>query len=98
MRDFLSQKGVDFEERDFFKETFSTAEIRGLAGGSSISQLFSWRSPSVKTMGLEGRKLSEDELVGLMIQEPRLIRRPLVRIGERLIIGANWKELEEVLR
>jgi hypothetical protein len=29
-----------------------------------------------------------------MLEEPYLIRRPLVRVGDRLIIGANGTKLE----
>ena len=72
-------------------------ELRQLLGSRAPSELFSWRSPSVKAMGLAGKQLQEDQLIDLMMKEPRLIRRPLVQVGERLIIGANWKELEEAL-
>ena len=98
MREFLSRRSIDFEERDFFQRPFSTQEIRELLSGRSPSELFSWRSPRIKAMGLQGRELSEDELLDLMVKEPRLIRRPLIKAGERLIIGADWKELKEVLK
>jgi len=32
-----------------------------------------------------------------MLEEPRLIRRPMVRIGEELIIGGDLKALEAAL-
>lgn len=98
MREFLSQEGVDFTERDFFQQPFSTHEIRELLGDCSPSELFSWRSPSLKAMGLQGKELSENKLLDLMVKEPRLIRRPLVKTGDQLIVGANWKELKEVLK
>lgn len=94
----LLQKGLELEERDFFKEPFTEDEIRGLASeAGSISQLFAWRSPSLKQKGLAGRELSEAEMVALMVQEPRLVRRPLVRIGGCLLVGANLKAVEAAL-
>ena len=63
----LLQKGLELEERDFFKEPFTEDEIRGLASeAGSISQLFAWRSPSLKQKGLAGRELSEAEMVALI--------------------------------
>ena len=85
------------EERDFFKEPLSEAEIRGLAKGQAISDIFAWRSPSFKALGLDAGALSDDELVRLMLQEPRLIRRPMVQIGNELVIGASRNSLEKAL-
>ena len=93
----LSQKGVAIEERDFFKDPFSEAELRGLLKGHAVSDMFAWRSPSFKRLGLEASNLNDDELVRLMLQEPRLIRRPLIQIGDELIVGTNTKVLERAL-
>ena len=93
----LLQNGVKLEERDFFKDPFTEQEIRDLAEGVGVPQLFAWRSPSLKQMGLAGQELSDDKMVELMLQEPRLVRRPLVRIANRLLIGANIKAVEAAL-
>jgi arsenate reductase-like glutaredoxin family protein len=94
----LSQRGVEFEERDFFKYPLSEGELRGLAKLKPLSELFSWRSPSFKAMGLEERSLSPDDLIRLMAQEPRLIRRPLVKVDDQLIVGSDWKAVEAALQ
>ena len=84
-------------ERDFFKDPLSEAEIRGLSKGRPLSEMFAWRSPSFKALGLEAGALTDDDLIRLMLQEPRLIRRPLVQIGDRLVVGGSEKELAAVL-
>ena len=93
----LLQNGIELEERDFFKDGFTEAEIRGLAEGVGLSQLFAHRSPSLKQMGLAGQELSEEQMLDLMLKEPRLVRRPLVRLGDRLLVGANIKAVEAAL-
>ncbi|MQF69101.1 hypothetical protein FIM12_02020 [SAR202 cluster bacterium AD-804-J14_MRT_500m] len=45
-------------------------------------------------MGLDQGALSDDDLVRLMIDEPRLIRRPIVKIDDRLMIGASPKSMD----
>ena len=92
----LSQKGVDIEDRDFFKDPFSEAEIRGLAKWRALSDIFSWRSPSFKALGLDAGSLGDDELVRLMLEQPRLIRRPMVKVGDELVIGTGKGWLERV--
>lgn len=59
--------------------------------------MFNARSPSVKSMGLEPTRLSNDELIDLMLQEPRLIRRPVVHIDDKVYFGADIKALEKLL-
>ena len=85
------------EERDFFKEPFTQEEIHELASDVGTAQMFARRSPSLKKMGLADQDLSDEQMVSLMLQEPRLVRRPLVRIGGRLLVGANLKAVEAAL-
>jgi arsenate reductase len=85
---------VSFEERDFFKEPFSEAELRELTKKARLSDLFSWKSPSFKAMGLEQDKLSADDMIRLMLKEPRLIRRPIVEADGKLVIGGRQEEVE----
>ena len=94
----LLQKGLELEERDYFKQPFTEGEIRELAASVGLSQLFARRSPSLAKLGLAGRELSETEMLALMLKEPRLIRRPLVRLGGRLLVGASPKAVEAALQ
>jgi arsenate reductase-like glutaredoxin family protein len=93
----LLQKGKVLEERDFFKDRFTEDEIRGLAAIVGLSDMFAWRSPSIKQMGLAGQQIAEDQMLKLMLQEPRLVRRPLIKLGDRLLVGGNIKAIEAAL-
>ena len=95
MRAWLHEKGVDVEERDFFQQRFSEDELRDLLQGHGLRQVFSWNSPSFKALGLAPDGLNDETLLQLMLQEPRLIRRPLVKVGDRLIIGGSQEALDE---
>ena len=88
---------MELEERDFFKEPFTQQEIQELASDVGTAQIFARRSPSLKQLGLADQDLSDEQMVSLMLQEPRLVRRPLVRIGGRLLVGANIKAVEAAL-
>jgi arsenate reductase-like glutaredoxin family protein len=59
--------------------------------------MFNFRSPSFKSMGLDGEKIGSDKLIELMLKEPRLVRRPVVRIGNEVHFGAASKRLAEIL-
>jgi arsenate reductase-like glutaredoxin family protein len=88
---------VHFEERDFFEDRFSKQGLIDLLGKESPSKLFSWRSPSFKKLGLKQDSISEDKLISLMIEEPRLIRRPIIIIGKNLVDGRDKTILSTLL-
>ncbi len=84
-------------DRDFFKNPFSHAEIEDLLQGRPASEMFNFRSPSFKTLGAERDKLTNKELIEHMLKEPRLIRRPVVRIGTDVYFGADSKFLATII-
>jgi len=89
---------VDINERDFFREPFSREEIKTLLQGKSASEMFSFKSPSFRVLGLDRSKLKDSDLIDWMLKEPRLIRRPVVRIGKRVYFGADVKVLSDVIK
>ena len=91
-------QNVTFNERDFFKVPFTTAEIDELLGGKPASEMFSFKSPSFKKLGLDAAGLDNEKLIELMLKEPRLVRRPVVRIGNEVYFGADSKKLESMLK
>ena len=95
MKASLSQDGVELNERDFFKDGFTEAELRELLGETAPADVFSWRSPSARKLGLDRETVSSDELISLMIGEPRLIRRPLIRVDGRLVVGTDKRAMAE---
>lgn len=84
-------------ERDFFKNPFNRAEVGELLQGKQASEMFNFRSPSFRQLGLERDKLSDNELVDLMLKESRLVRRPVVRIGDVVHFGADKSVLEGLI-
>jgi arsenate reductase-like glutaredoxin family protein len=59
--------------------------------------LFSWKSPQAKLRGITPGSRSDEELLALMAEEPRLIRRPIVRVGDELVIGADTARIRALL-
>ena len=96
MRASLSQQGVELEERDFFQDGLSERELRGLLGDRPAADFFSWNSPSFRRLGLDRDDLDDDRLIGLMLEEPRLIRRPLIAAGGELVVGTDKAAMERL--
>ncbi len=91
------QEGVELEERDFFADPLSDQELRDLIGNSPARQIFSWNSPSFKKLGVTRESLDDDRLIQLMLDEPRLIRRPLVQVGGEVFAGTDKQAMARAL-
>jgi len=88
---------VEINERDFFKDAFTRAEIEDLLQGKPASEMFNFRSPSFKKLGLDRNTLSDNELIDLMLKEPRLVRRPVVRVEDKVYFSADKSVLEGLI-
>ena len=91
------QHGLEVTDRDFFKDTLSESEIRDLASMVGTENIFARRSPSLKKIGLSDKELSDDEMINLMLQEPKLVRRPLFKVGNKLMVGGGSSSLESAI-
>jgi arsenate reductase-like glutaredoxin family protein len=69
-----------------------------LLQGKPASEMFNFKSPSFKKLGLERDKLIDKELIDLMVKEPRLVRRPVVRIDGKVYFSADRSVLEGLIR
>jgi len=88
---------VPFRERDIFKQRLSREELLALLGPRSPGEVFSWKSVRARKAGWSPGSLSEDEMVRLIIEDPTLVRRPLVRVDDELIVGFDRQRLEALL-
>jgi Spx/MgsR family transcriptional regulator len=96
-KQFLLSNGVHYAERDMFKHPLDERELRALAKQRPISELFSFRSPSVKALGLADKPLSDEEMLAWMLREPRLIRRPLLVREPDVVVGFDEERLRALL-
>ena len=87
----LKEAGVAFTRRDYFKERFTRAELEVVLNRAGVTahEILSTRSTPYEALELEGKVLSEGELLDLMVEHPQLLRRPLVIRDGKSIIGYN---------
>lgn len=65
---------------------------------ASVDEMFSWRSPSARAIKDQRGELSDDELIDLMLEEPRLIRRPILITGKKILFGFDAAEYAQRLK
>ena len=63
-----------------------------LEGGARA--LIGTRSRVYRELGLQDKELSDEEWLDWIEKEPRLLRRPILTDGERVLVGFNEKDWE----
>lgn len=58
--------------------------------------MFSFRSPAFKALGLDASKLTKSRAIELMLDEPNLIRRPLILGTKKVVFGHVPAEYDDL--
>jgi nitrogenase-associated protein len=86
-RALLVASGHRVEARSLLAEPWSAQELRLYFGARPVEQWFNQASPRVKSGEVDPAACTEVEALRLMLEDPLLIRRPLLRVGERREAG-----------
>lgn len=94
----LSQSAAHVTERRYFTEKPTREELEGLArrlpGG--VRDLLSTRSSRLKELDLAPDELDDEAILDLLTREPKLLRRPILTDGERVIVGLDRKAFADM--
>jgi len=93
----LREAGYSLIERDILNESWTPELLRKFFGNLPIEQWLNKSAPLVKNNQLKIDDLSESEILSLMIDNPILIRRPLMRMGDTHKIGFDVDILEQLI-
>jgi arsenate reductase len=83
-RSFLEQHGIDVEERDINRNPPDRAFLEKHVDEKDFLDYVSKRSPVFKTRPLP---TSKKETIDLMMEQPNLIRRPILVRGSKAVFG-----------
>ena len=92
----LTEKNVPFTYREYTKEPLSVDEIKDLLHKLNASVFDILRSRDAKSLGLTMEE-SEEEVIALMAQHPKLMQRPIGVVGNRAVVGRPYDALLSLL-
>ena len=87
--ELLQENNISPEIILYLEQTPSKKELKAVLGklGMSARDLVRTSEEAYKALGLSNPDLSDDQLLDAMINEPKLIQRPIVVAGSRAVIG-----------
>jgi arsenate reductase-like glutaredoxin family protein len=92
---FFSERRVKTHFVDLMERAASLGELRRFAQKFGVGALVDRDSKRYAELGLKSAHLSDERWLERLLDEPLLLRMPLVRSGQRLTIGpaeADWKQ------
>ena len=88
---------MQLNRHDLAKDPPSRELLERYVDESRLEDFLNKRSPAYKERGLEGRKLTRREAIDLMLEDPNLIRRPIVIIGSQAVFGYLPDRYDEII-
>jgi len=85
----IKESGQPFTAINYYDEPFTKSQLQALLKKAKLSprDILRTKEDVYKTLGLAKKELSDDALIGLMIQHPDLIQRPLVEKGNQVMLA-----------
>lgn len=98
-KDVLDQEKAQYDVREYFKQKVTRQELDELLASTSltVADILSTRSTPYKQGNLAEKNLTDDQILDMMVDEPRLIKRPLLISGSNAVIGFNDGKIRELI-
>ncbi|PPA71403.1 Spx/MgsR family RNA polymerase-binding regulatory protein [Jeotgalibacillus proteolyticus] len=95
---WLKENNVAVSERHIFRDTPTYEELLHLLSLTTdgLDELLATRSQSFKNLGRDVEDLPLSEVVKLIIEDPKLLKRPILTDGSKLIVGYNPEGLRSL--
>lgn len=96
----LQAAGHTVEAHNLLTTAWTIETLRPFFGDLPVVEWFNYTAPRIKSGEIIPAKLNTEKALNLMINDPLLIRRPLMQVGERREVGfeqdkiASWISLE----
>ena len=99
MDKLLRESGISFEKVNYYIQPISKKKLTELIRKMNLKprDLLRKSEPIYKELGLGKDEFSDAELIGLMIEHPDLLQRPIVERGDRAVLGRPTENVKELL-
>ena len=96
--EILQNSGQAFEIKEYLKEIPSTDELASLIKLLDISPIDLVRkNEAIWKENYKGKTLSNSEIIAAMINNPKLIERPIVVNNNKAIVGRPAENIKRIL-
>lgn len=91
----MRQQGIEVEERDVGQRPLSPDEVDALIGTRDHREFLNTRNELYRERGMKDKPPTRAETLKLISEHPNLMKRPILIVGQKLLLGFDekiWKE------
>lgn len=98
-RTWLDTHGIDYQFHDYRVDGLSLEQLQGFADKLGWNAMLNRSSTSWRLLSAEQQDdLTEDKALRLMLEIPTLIKRPILDIGDKLLLGFKPDTYQTLLK
>lgn len=90
----LLAAGHSVESHNLLTEPWTSAELRSYFGDRPVVEWFNYTAPPIKSGQINPTELDEATALELMVNNPLLIKRPLMRVEDRRESGFDPTKID----
>ena len=90
----LEAAGHQVVARNLLTEIWQPDRLRAFFGALAVRDWFNYSAPAIKYGDIEPENLTEQEALALMLENPLLIRRPLMQAGDSFMAGFDQQAVD----
>jgi nitrogenase-associated protein len=91
----LEAAGHTVKAHNLLTENWTVETLRPFFGDLTVAEWFNYTAPRIKSGEIIPTELDEQTALNLMLNDPLLIRRPLIQIGDRQEVGFNHDKIAD---
>jgi arsenate reductase len=96
-KELLRVSGFELDVRNLLREPWTLETLRPFFGDKPVHQWFNHSAPAIKYGNIDPFGLSGEQAIELMLSQPILIRRPLIRFGSNAVAGFDNPQILALL-
>lgn len=95
---YLEDKGLEFEVIQYLKDEFTADELKEVIQKLNIKPIELVRTrETIWKENFKDLELSDDQIIQAMVENPRLIERPIVVNKDKAVVARPTEDIEKVL-
>ena len=92
-KEILLASGHQLDVRDLLTEPWSRVGLKQFFGDRPVSEWFNPTNPAVKSGEIVPEEVDPEDALTMMVENPLLIVRPLMQVGEERLAGFDVQEV-----
>lgn len=96
-KELLIANGVDFEVQSLLETKWDKSSLESFFENLSKENIYNQFAPKIKSGEISIDSMTKEQLIYKMIEEPILIKRPLIQINDIKICGFDIAKINKAL-